>query len=319
MARSDLLIGLVKTGVKGNMRAFKRTVEAIISEERAKNHNILADQLSNILQQKLPSTEFTSTLHKSELKDSVYGIMPQKKLSELVVSTKARSQVEDLVEEYLRRDLLRSYNLEPKHKVLLYGPPGNGKTSMAEAIAEKLSLPFYILKYEDMIESFLGNTAKKMDQVFDYIKNQRCVFFLDEFESIAKDRGDEIDSGEMKRIVSSLLLQIDNLPSHVILVAATNHTKLVDKAFWRRFQLHINLPNPTKTMTKKWFDLNETIYERSLGVSSGELSEKLKGFNFSELEEFALDVMRKYVLCLPDDNIKKITLNKIKHWNSRLK
>src|SRR5690606_36394933 len=109
-------------------------------------------------------------------------------------------------------------------------------------------------KYEDLIESYLGNTAIKLDEVFEFVKTENCVLFIDEFESIGKERDDQMDNGEIKRIVSSLLLQIDNLPPHVLLIAATNHTQLVDKAFWRRFQLHINLPNPHNAMILKWLD-----------------------------------------------------------------
>jgi len=322
MARSDLVLNLVQTAMKGEMGRFKETVETLIAEERSKNHHVYAEQLAKIIQKQSAQKNRKKSLNQyssSELNDSVYGIIPRKKLSELVLSKKISEQINDLVEEHNRRDILRSYNLEPKSKVLLYGPPGNGKTSVAEALAESLSLPFFFLKYEDVIESYLGSSAKKLDKVFDYVKGQRCVFFMDEFESIAKERGDEFDSGEIKRIVSSLLLQIDSLPSHVILVAATNHTKLVDKAFWRRFQLHINFPNPNQTMIKNWFKLYEKIHNRNLGFSPDELSINFKGSNFSELEEFTLDVFRKYVLQLPDENIKKITAKKLTQWKSRLK
>ena len=103
--------------------------------------------------------------------------------------------------------------LEPRNKILLVGPPGNGKTSLAEAIATSLMIPLYVVKYESIIGAYLGETASKLSKLFEFAKTRQCVLFFDEFETLGKERGDQQETGEIKRVVSSLLLQIDALPS----------------------------------------------------------------------------------------------------------
>ena len=167
-------------------------------------------------------------------------------MSDLVLPEFVRKLCDDLVEEQLRADLLRSYGLELRHKILLVGAPGNGKTSLAEAIAESLMIPFLTIRYEQLIGSYLGETASRLGQLFDYARTRPCVLFFDEFETLGKERGDTHETGEIKRVVSSLLLQIDSLPSYVVVIAATNHDDLLDKAAWRRFQIRVELPSPTR-------------------------------------------------------------------------
>ena len=151
-----------------------------------------------------------------------------------------------LIEEQQRASLLRSHSFEPRHRVLLVGPPGNGKTSLAEAIAESLAVPLFIVRYEAMIGSFLGETAGRLKRVFDYARTTPCVLFFDEFDAVGKERGDTHETGEIKRVVTSLLMQIDELPSYVVVIAATNHAELLDRAVWRRFELRLSLPAPTE-------------------------------------------------------------------------
>ena len=105
----------------------------------------------------------------------------------------------------------------------MVGSPGNGKTSLAEAIATELMVPFIVIRYETLIGSYLGETANRLKQIIDYAKTQRCVLFLDEFETVGKERGDTHETGEIKRVVSSLLLQFDDLPDYVVVIAASNH------------------------------------------------------------------------------------------------
>src|SRR5690606_910715 len=175
MARSDIVLNLVQTAVKGDMVRFKKTVEALIAEEQLKNHHVYAKQLDKIIQQQTHGNRS----RKDVPNNTVYQLTPNKSLSQLILSKETLEQVNDLIEEHNRKDLLRSYNLEPKNRVLLYGPPGNGKTSLAEAISEKMAVPLYVLKYEDLIESYLGNTAKKLDEVFEFVKTENCVLFID--------------------------------------------------------------------------------------------------------------------------------------------
>ena len=124
-----------------------------------------------------------------------------------------KRQCQDLINEQNRADLLQSYGIEPRNKLLLIGPPGNGKTSLAEAIAEALMVPLLTVRYESIIGSYLGETASRLSKLFEYVKTRECVLFFDEFETLGKERGDIHETGEIKLVVSSLLMQIDALPS----------------------------------------------------------------------------------------------------------
>ncbi|AWO81359.1 AAA family ATPase [Serratia marcescens] len=318
MARADLVLNLVETGMKGDLSRFKITAEAIAAEATARHQYQLADKLKNIL----TSTDAGETrryTYDNDLQNAFYEIQPRKILGDLIIPESVTIQFMELIEEHTRRDLLRSYNLEPRHKLLLSGPPGNGKTSIAEALANHLSLPFFTVKYEGIINRYLGETAQQIDKLFEFVKTQRCVLFFDEFDAIGKEREDVNDNGEMKRVVNSLLKQIDLLPSHVVVVGATNHESMLDKAIWRRFQLQITVPAPTQRMATKWFEEFEKRVGHSLGLAPSTLARKLSGLSFAELEEFALDVQRKYVLGLPasKNKLKDISAHCLKHWTER--
>lgn len=223
----------------------------------------------------------------------------------------------ELVEEQHRRDILRSYGLEPRNRVLLSGPPGNGKTSLAEAIAAQLLVPLFVVRYEAVIGSFLGETSGRLKKLFDFVRTHQCVLFFDEFDTLGKERGDVHETGEIKRVVSSLLLQIDALPSHVVVVTATNHAELLDRAVWRRFQLRLSLPAPTLAQKEEWFTRFQARLDVPLGLSPKTLAAKIPASSFSDLEQFCEDVQRRYVLSLPDANPKRIVTERLKQWQAR--
>ena len=159
-----------------------------------------------------------------------HEVMPQRKLSDLILPDEVQQICQSLIQEQHRTDLLRSYNLEPRNRVLLIGPPGNGKTSLAEAIAEALVVPLLVVRYESVVGTYLGETAVRLKKLFEYASTRKCVLFFDEFETLGKERGDLHETGEIKRVVSTLLLQIDRLPAHVVVVCSTNHSELLDRA-----------------------------------------------------------------------------------------
>jgi AAA+ superfamily predicted ATPase len=135
---------------------------------------------------------------------------------------------------------------------------------------------------------------------------RRCVLFFDEFDTLGKERGDLHETGEIKRVVSSLPLQIDAVPSYLVVVTATNHPELLDRAVWRRFQLRLRLPPPTQAGAEKYLEQTTRRLNLSLGLTARTIAEKLAGASISELEDFVSDVARRYVLSLPDADGKKI-------------
>ncbi|MCY4281082.1 MAG: ATP-binding protein [Acidimicrobiaceae bacterium] len=214
-------------------------------------------------------------------------------------------------------DLLRSYGLEPRSRVLLDGPPGSGKTTLAEAIACETMLPFYVVRYEGVVSSFLGETASRLDAIFDFARTRRCVLFLDEFDSIAKERSDLHETGEIKRVVSTLLLQIDRLPAHVVVVCSTNHSELLDRAAWRRFQLRLELRAPTRTEAADFLERLRHRLGGDLGLAPRTLADKLPGASYAELEQIAADIRRRLVLELPGGDAAKIARSRIEQWRTQ--
>jgi len=314
VARGDLLLDLVEAERRGDRDRFRVVVEGMIAEERANQHHLLADRLSEIIMttgQGLPRDD-----HAASVRDLVQEVIPRRRLDELELDPVAQRVVSELIEEQQRADLLRSYGIEPRHRVLLAGPPGNGKTSVAESIAAELMLPLYVIRYEGVVSSFLGETASRLDNAFEFVRTRRCVLFFDELDTIAKERADEHETGEIKRVVSTLLLQIDRLPPHVILVGATNHDELLDRAAWRRFQIRTELNPPTRAQATRFLERLAQRFGGDLGYTPRTLADRLAGASFAELEEFAMDVRRRAILELPDANMRKIVKERLEHRTS---
>jgi SpoVK/Ycf46/Vps4 family AAA+-type ATPase len=317
VARSDLLLDLVEAERRGDRDRFRVLVESVIAEERAKQHHLVADRLSEIITTTGASPSLGRDSHASAVSDLVHEIIPRRRLDELQLDPIVLQVIRELSQEQKRSELLRSYGLEPRNRLLLSGPPGNGKTSVAEAIAAELMLPFYVVRYEGVVSSFLGETAARLDQAFEFARSRRCVLFFDELDTIAKERSDEHETGEIKRVVSTLLLQIDRLPPHVILVGATNHGELLDRAAWRRFQVRVELKAPSRAQATSYLDKLAGRFGGDLGLAPRTIADKLAGASFAEIEEFAQDVRRRAILELPDPNMRRIVQERLEHWRTQ--
>lgn len=320
MPRADLIINLVKAGSEGDVKLFRSTVEAMAAEERAKRHHQLADKLITNLNSSNARKRTDEVVRSSG--DGGHGgllfeIEPHRSYDSLILGIELRTALAEVSEEHHRRDLLRSYGLEPRHRILLSGPPGNGKTSIAEAIATELMVPLFVVRYEAVIGSFLGETSGRLKRLFEYVRTRECVLFFDEFDTLGKERGDTHETGEIKRVVSSLLLQIDALPSHVVVVTATNHSELLDRAVWRRFQVRLTVSPPSLAQKEELFSQFQLKLGVSLGATPKILAKKLDVASFSELEQFCEDINRRYVLTLPNTDLKAIVIERLKQWQQR--
>ncbi len=322
MARSDLILALVKAGASGDRTLAQTSAEALIADERRKQHHVMAERLTNALRANGTSSSLQSggtTQRFASVRELVSELVPKRQLIELILQPVTRKACEAFVEEHQRADLLRAHGLEPRNRVLMSGPPGNGKTTLAEAIAEALSVPLVAVRYEGVIGSFLGETAGRLRRVFEFARTMPCVLFFDEFDVVGKERGDIHETGEIKRVVSSLLLQVDDLPSWTIVAAATNHSELLDRAAWRRFQLRLELPRPTTqqvaTFVERFF-LARQLAKEAQGLPQ-RIAAALRRASFAEVEDVCTSILRRYVLSMNESSLDELLKAELEEWRRR--
>jgi hypothetical protein len=162
-----------------------------------------------------------------------------------VYAPAVEATINGLLEEWLNADRLNAVGVEPTRSLLIYGPPGSGKTLTARYIAQRMGLPLVTARIDGLISSFLGTTARNIANLFDFANRYQCLLLLDEFDALAKLRDDPQEVGEIKRVVNTLLQNLDARRAHGITIAITNHDRLLDPAVWRRFETHINIGEPS--------------------------------------------------------------------------
>ena len=202
----------------------------------------------------------------------------------IVLNKTAYKQVTKFLAYYENTSKLINSGIHVPNSILLYGPPGCGKNKLAAYLCSKTKLPLVTTRLDGMISSYLGSTSKNIRAIFEYAQSVPCILFLDEFDAIAKVRDDNNELGELKRVVNSLLQNIDNLKNGSIIIAATNHEHLLDPAVWRRFGFKIPIEKPELESRKdlvQMFLENNSFSEKEINL----ISTAFSGFSGADIEE----------------------------------
>ncbi|HMI08769.1 MAG TPA: ATP-binding protein [Candidatus Saccharimonadales bacterium] len=228
-----------------------------------------------------------------------------------------RDSLDQIIDERSRIQELQKAGLQPTKTALFIGAPGVGKTLAAKWLSLKLNKPLFILDLSAVMSSYLGRTGANLRMVLDYAKSIDCIILLDEIDAIAKKRDDLGEVGELKRLVTVLLQEVDDWPSNNLMLAATNHANLLDPAIWRRFDNIIEFPLPSIEIIRKTLEsyLSNSNYKNEEMV--GVLSVILHGKSFSDIEKVALRLKRDTVLknITLDDLIETEVLKRLDELN----
>lgn len=305
MANGKLLRQLIRSGLDGDVGNFRAASEAVIAEERGKNHHLLANDLEKLLYGTQTEGKFSQSHMKLASampanKDSGLSLLELRptvrEQRDIVLSDLAQSSLDEIIMEHNRAETLRSFGLQPAGKLLFCGPPGCGKTLAAEVIASALSMPLVVVRLDSVISSFLGETASNLRKVFDYISKHPSVALFDEFDAISKDRGDSTDHGELKRSVNAVLQMMDGYRGQSIIIATTNYESLLDKAVWRRFDEVIQFDAPTLDQIKRLLSIKLSGVRRNFEPDDTKIATLFKGMSHADIERVVRRAVKEMVL-----------------------
>ncbi|OLT40717.1 hypothetical protein BJF85_05600 [Saccharomonospora sp. CUA-673] len=304
MARSDQLRRLLASYAEADDREFRRTAAEMIADERRKNHRNLADDLERALNRnRRAGGEDALSLRpipKSRDERPLLTLTkPRRDLAELVLSEETSQVIEDVIRENLSRTALTNHALRPRQRLLFVGPPGTGKSATAHALAAELSLPVATVTLASITSSLLGDTARNLEAVLAYAEQVPCVLLFDEFDVVAQDRGTERDHGELRRVAATLLQLMEELHGESIVVATSNHPRLVDSAMWRRFDEIVGFGSLGQDQLAALLDLRMRAMRPTFDRDTW--ARRLASLSPAEVELVCLDAQRRAVLAGSND------------------
>lgn len=303
MSTARQIIALLKSHVEGEEQQFYSAALQMAAHEARQGHGKLAQAIRELIDQAKSRSSAverrTSPVPlvqpKGELAALLSARYPDTKLSDMVLSTELETRLKRVLTEQKQRNRLQSYNLSPRRKLLLVGPPGSGKTMTAEALAGELQLPLLTAVYSSLIGKFMGETASRLKLIFDAMSMTRGVYFFDEFDAIGSQRNSSNDVGEIRRILNSFLLFIENDKSESLIIAATNHPNLLDEALFRRFDDVIEYTLPTDEMIQRLLKTRLSIFKVQWKDWS-KIAEAAQGLSLAEIVRAADEAAKQTVL-----------------------
>ena len=237
----------------------------------------------------------TRNIMKSKFYDVTYPV--DINIEDLILSIEIEGKIGGVINEYTNKEKFELRGMDVENRLLLCGPPGCGKTTIAYYIAKKINLPVVYVRLDSLISSMLGQTSANIRTIFEELKDKDAVIFLDEFDAIAKKRDDNNELGELKRVVNSLLQNIDQMPTNNFLIAASNHEKLLDTAVWRRFNSILYLDKPSQALRESY--ISSLLVNHKFDMVSKDIKKASKyceNFSFSEIQEVCMKTMKKSIL-----------------------
>ena len=302
MARADLLKQLFRAYRDSDRDSFLETARSIANEERKKHHPALANELLRILNNGVTAASptlraaFQPPPRDHERNTPLLEIRhPDRYFQDVVLDPTITELLLKVVREFREWDVLEANGLRPSHKLLFCGPPGCGKTVIAEAITSELGLPLLYVRFDSVVSSLLGETASNLRKVFEYIRHDTWVVLFDEFDAIGRSRDDITEHGEIKRVVNSFLQMLDNVQDRSLIIAATNFEQVLDPALWRRFDEIVRFDRPTSEQLEQLLQRKLTPV-RNPRASVKKYVKSLEGMSFSDVERVALDVLKACAL-----------------------
>ncbi|MBC8871870.1 MAG: ATP-binding protein [Planctomycetes bacterium] len=303
MSSVERLLLLFRAHREKDETAFYKAAESLIADELAANHHSSATELQKALGQPKQVRNSANTrnglsaLPKDRRSGEMLVTFDERPIdaTKLTLCPATARQLERLVEEHRQRLRLARYGYQPKSKVLLWGPPGCGKTLAAHHIAGEFGLPLGLVRLSALISSYLGDTATHIQRVFDVAKSNPMVLLLDEADAVGKNRNDPNDVGELKRVVNGLLQAMDSFFStESVVIAASNHQYLLDPALWRRFDDIIHFPMPGIEERNRFLQrlLNGVEYKGSPPA----LAKKMSRLSFASIERVVVESVKTMIL-----------------------
>lgn len=281
--RSDIIRMLLQSHINRDDDGFRKAALQLAATESAAGHTRVAEDLRSIvaeMEPSLPRGRVDGVVDIAQPRGSLASILDgghrEERLRDIVLPEATRTQLLRVLEENSARSDLEKWGVQPRRRLLFHGPPGCGKTLSAAVLAGEMRLPLMTVQLDALFSRYLGETATHLRSIFGEMPRRPGVYLFDEFDAVAKARGDSQDVGEMNRIVTSFLQLLDADRSGSILIAATNHYELLDRAVFRRFELVLPFHKPTDAQIEELvrlrlaaFPLGELDIRRAAARASG--------------------------------------------------
>ncbi len=304
MTNSELIKQLFLSFTSQDHDGFMEVAREYIDREKRKKHTVVARELEKALFQSMPISNgqkrFKQNLPIPRDTEKGFPLLEiqhhEQDFDSLILCKNTKDQLERIIREFKDADILATYNLTYKQKILLCGKPGTGKTFSAHIISSILGIPLVYIRFDAIISSYLGETAGNLRKVFDFIENGTWIVLFDEFDIIGKNRDDNHEHGEIKRVVNNFLQMLDNFKGDSILLAATNHQNILDSAIWRRFDAVVDYALPDTSTRKLLFERYLRPIKRDKRISLSKAAKNSKGLSPADIKMIAVEAMKTAII-----------------------